>query len=134
MLWSDLTYDDETGHPFGTARPADKNAADASLIAYYKKLIGIRNGSEALRTGGFETLLTDDSNGVYAFARSAGGTRTVVVINHSSSRKRVTVPLPGEPVSGGWINLLDSLRVSSVQGDLGVELPPESGAILEPVR
>jgi glycosidase len=134
MLWGDLTYDDETGHPFGAARPADKNVVNLPLFGYYKKLIGIRERSDALMTGEFSTLLTDDSNDVFAFMRSSGGVRDVVVINNASSSKKATIPLPADAPEGNWVNLLDSTRVANTQGELGVELAPKTGAILEPVK
>jgi cyclomaltodextrinase / maltogenic alpha-amylase / neopullulanase len=134
MLWGDLTYDDESGHPFGLPRPVDKNVVNLPLLGYYKKLIGIRKQRDALMTGEFGTLLTDDSNDVYAFMRSAGGSFAVVVINNSSSKRKATIPLPAEAPAGGWVNLLDSTLTSNTQGEIGVELAPKTGAILEPVR
>jgi glycosidase len=133
MLWGDMAFDDETAHPFGLSRTPDRNAVDSLLLAYYRKLISIRKGSEALLAGTFETLLTDDSNDVYAYSRSGGGKRIVVVINNSSSPKKTRIPLPGEPLSGSWMNLIDSVRFRSIQGDLGVDLGPKTGAILEQV-
>ena len=134
MLWGDLAYDDETGHPFGIPRSADKNAVNLPLFDYYKKLIAIRKGSDALMEGEVVTLLTDDSNDVFAFMRSAGGKHAVVVVNNSASKRKANIPLPGDAPSGDWVNLLDSTRTSNSNGEIGVELAPKTGAVLEPVR
>jgi glycosidase len=54
---------------------------DAALLAYYSTLAGIRNAHPALRTGSFDTLLTDDANEVYAYGRKGYGEAAVVVAN-----------------------------------------------------
>jgi len=134
MLWGDLTYEDETAHPFGETRPRDKNAVNPDLIAYYRKLINIRKSSEALSVGDFRTLLADDANDAYVFSRTAGGSRAVVLINNSESPRTLKVSVPEGISNPEWVNVIDSLQIRNVLGTLSVELAPKTGAVLEPAR
>jgi glycosidase len=134
MLWADLKYDNESHHPFGTPRPADKNEFNAGLHDYYRKLIGIRGAHKILSLGDFVPLVTDDQNDVYVFLRLYGGEYVIVFINASSSVQTVTVPLEKTLQPFGWVNLLDSTTHGSDGGVLRVRVEPESGAILEACR
>jgi glycosidase len=92
MVWPDLTYDVERSHPVaGKSRRVDDVKFDRDLHDYYRKLIGIRNSSVALRRGSFKTLKVDDAGSVYAFERVAESERVVVVINASEERQALEV-------------------------------------------
>ena len=53
--------DDEAALPDGSKKETpDKMEVNKELLAHYRKLIGLRNSLPALRTGSFETVLTDD--------------------------------------------------------------------------
>ena len=54
---------------------------DMSLYGLYSSLTAARNGNPALRTGSFDTLLTDDTNNVYAYGRKLGDDAAVVAVN-----------------------------------------------------
>ncbi|MBU0640982.1 MAG: alpha-glucosidase C-terminal domain-containing protein [Planctomycetes bacterium] len=119
MLWKDLEpYD----------KPED-NHVMAEHLDFYHQAIALRNAHPALRTGGFETLLTDDEADVWVFARDGAGEQLIVALNASSAPQEVQVPLPaGQPqrwqqVFGG------AVAVESVDGQLLVQLEPVSGAV-----
>lgn len=81
MVWDDLRYAPEAARPDGTRREkGDAVAFDRELFEYYRRLIRLRREHPALQTGDFTTLQAGDS-GVYAFSRSTGEERIVVVLN-----------------------------------------------------
>lgn len=57
---------------------------DRDLLAYYRWAIALRHAHPALSTGTFTTLLADDATGVYAYARTLGHDRVVVVLNNGN--------------------------------------------------
>jgi len=67
-----------------TANVAAESADPGSLLAWYRRLIRVRHGSEALRKGGLR-MLSPLSAQVLAFVRTAGGERVLVVHNLGSS-------------------------------------------------
>ncbi len=84
MLWKDLEpYQD----------PAE--SVDGALLAHYRKLIAIRNSTEALQIGEYKTLVADDDHEVLAFERTANGKRVIVVINNSDRIQQVRIPASG---------------------------------------
>jgi glycosidase len=129
MLWQDMTYENESHHPFGAERPVDKNAFDADLHAWYRMLIHIRNASDALRTGSFATLLVNDATGVYAFARSSGKSTCIVVINNSISEREVRIPVTSSDTS--WKRRISDAPLTAEPGSIVLTLAPMSGEILE---
>jgi glycosidase len=94
MVWDDMNDADEVFLPDGSLRSQpDKVAFDHDLHAYYRKLIHLRNAHRSLQIGDFLTLLCDDAAQVYAFSRTYGNERIVVVLNNSKSERRTAVPL-----------------------------------------
>ncbi|HUJ09096.1 MAG TPA: glycoside hydrolase family 13 protein [Verrucomicrobiae bacterium] len=83
MLWSDL-------QPYDNPQDAVMNA----VWSHYARVIAIRNTYPALRTGLYQTLLTDDANDVFAFTRTLGKDIVAVVINDSVKDQTVEVPSP----------------------------------------
>lgn len=124
MVWSDMKYSDEVYLPDGRKREKPDTVNFCSdLFNHYKKLISIRNGSEALQVGDFKTLLTDDSSEIYAFSRSSGKDNVIVVINKSNVPRKCTVTAPQK---GSYKDLLnDGAQLSTDdKGRLTVEVPP----------
>lgn len=73
MLWKDLEpYD----------RPAE-NAVDEEHLAWYRRVIALRNAHPALRTGSFETVLCHDAEDVWVFVRELKGETLLVAVNAS---------------------------------------------------
>jgi glycosidase len=131
MVWSDMKYSDEVYLPDGRKREKPDTVEFCSdLFNHYKKLISIRNGSEALQVGDFKTLLADDSAEVYVFSRSSGKENVIVLLNKSNVPRKCTVTAPQK---GGYTDLLNGSAQFSTddKGSLSVEVPPLWARILK---
>ncbi|MFB9328688.1 alpha amylase N-terminal ig-like domain-containing protein [Paenibacillus aurantiacus] len=102
-----IYYGDEYGMQ-GGADPDNRRTFDwsqgtttNSAVALTKKLISIRNSYPALRTGSFMTLLTDDMNNLYSYARLDNTNRIAVVLNNDSVSHSVTVPVNKASMADG---------------------------------
>lgn len=102
-----IYYGDEYGMQ-GGADPDNRRTFDwsqgtttNSAVALTKKLISIRNSYAALRTGSFMTLLTDDTNKIYSYARFDNTNRIAVVLNNDSVSHSVTVPVNKASMTDG---------------------------------
>ncbi len=84
MLWKDL-------EPY---EKPELNYVMDDQLAFYKLAIALRNAHPALRTGSFQTLLTNDQQDVWAFLRKDANEQLVVMLNASDREQTVDVPLP----------------------------------------
>ena len=101
---------------------------DQSMIAFFTQLARIRHEQPALRTGSFTTLGT--TSNVYAFLRSGGAAKPVIVaLNKSASAATTQIPVKG-PTATTWTDALSGQSVSVSGGKLGVTVPPRGGLIL----
>ncbi len=105
------------------------------LKEYYTLLIGIRNAHPALRTGSFDTLLTDDANNVYAYGRMMAdrSDTAIVIINRDAATQTVTLDVTGYLAYGETLeNALDGDAPYTVSGtgEIVIEVPGLYGAIL----
>jgi alpha-glucosidase len=133
-----IYYGDEYGMQ-GGADPDNRRSFDWSqatttnaAVALTQKLVGIRNGYAALRTGSFMSLLTDDTQHLYAYGRFDATHRIAVALNNDSVTHTVTVPVwqlsmaNGSTVtdllSGGQYTVSNGNVVVSVQGHYGAIL------------
>lgn len=130
MLWEDMRFDDERSHPFGKTRPDDPNVFDRALYSYFRSLIAIRKSSPSLTSGAYATLLADDANDVFAFSRTLGSERTVVVLNNSGTRRSVTIPPGFAPLRV----VFGDGRIAQEDGVVRVELGPCAGVIARSER
>ena len=126
MLWRELRYEDDAGHPLGQTRKADPVHFDEDLFKYYQTLGRIRGAQAALRRGSFETLLAEEGRRVYAFVRVLENERVAVAFNLTEKEQAVDFPLPGEQVR----DLVGGRRYRPREGRVAVSLPPLSVAIL----
>ncbi|HZR39024.1 MAG TPA: glycoside hydrolase family 13 protein [Ktedonobacteraceae bacterium] len=133
-----IYYGDEYGMQ-GGADPDDRRTFDwsqgtssNSAVALFHKLITIRNTYSALRTGSFITLLTDNTNNVYAFGRMDQNNRIAVVLNNDSTSHTVSIPAYQLSIANGS-TLTDKITGNSytVQGgQISLTLQGHYGAIL----
>lgn len=117
----------------------DAARQDAELLSLYKRLIGLRRGQPALRTGGYVTLLADPLTNSYAFARTSPedypeAPVAVVALHNADVPHTVTVPV-AELRLGGGTQLRDALtgvthRVEA--GELRLDVDPWQSAVLLP--
>ncbi len=154
MLWPDYKYEPEAVLPDGSPRKEyDTVEFDRDLHAFYRRLIHLRNGSEAIRYGDFSVLSADDENGVFAFRRRSGEKEAVVIVRNMelSGGKTARAVRSGRPSFGEDAvsvsvsaehpeKYLKKLEVSagetgisqhqSASGKLTLEMPPGSGVVL----
>lgn len=138
--WQDDPYNrlpypwlDETGTPFYTHLQSQTSQDD--LFGYYQTLTMARNGSPALRTGSFDTLLLDDANNVYAYGRLLAdySDAAVVVVNRAAAGQAVTVNVSGYlPIGTTFSDVLNggSYTVDAAGDIVLSNVPGMSGAVL----
>ncbi len=134
MVWPDIAYEDERALPKQNLRPAseaDTVAQNAELLAFYKKLIGLRNSRRALQLGDYKTLLADDASDVFAFQRRLGEETVWVVLNNSDSAQKVNLPRAG---FDEFEDLLNDRTYAWQQGDLEIELGAKHAAVLNALK
>lgn len=130
MLWKDLTYDDETSHPFGKSRRPDKNVFNNDVYQQYKKLFHLRSEHPALTNGMFSLIFTDTLRDVFAFKRTLGTEEITVIINNSRKLQPLVLPLSKGISASGLTNIYDMKRFDVKKGNLYISLSPKSGVIL----
>ncbi len=133
--WQDDPYNRAT-YPW-----ADAGASpDADLKAYIQKLAVLRGQYPVLQTGAIQTLLTDDDQQVYAYARTAGTSDLAVTVLNRDWSAAHTVAVDGLAAFDGTI-LYDVLNCGgtpvtcpsyTVSGGAiaNINAPSMSGAIL----
>jgi len=103
---------------------------DLGVLDWYTKLGRARADLPALRGGGFTTLLTRGD--VYAFLRSGGAAKPVVVVlNKGASTADATVPLRGAYPSGTTLqDQLSSTTFTTGGGSVRVSIGARSAVVL----
>ncbi|NMH64078.1 alpha-amylase [Shewanella sp. SHSM-M6] len=131
MLWPDIGYQAERYLPNGTERAPDKwdtVAINRDLLSHYKRLIAIRNQHAALRLGDFTSLLIDDKQDVYGFARHYRGETIWVLLNNSNVERLATLTAVADK---GMRDLMSQELFLPQQGKLEVAIPAKWGRILK---
>jgi alpha-glucosidase len=133
-----IYYGDEYGMQ-GGADPDNRRTFDwtvgsitNSAVALTQKLTTIRNSYPALRTGSFMTLLTDDTNKLYAYGRFDTTNRIAVVLNNDTVAHTVTVPVGQMSVTNGshLTELISGTQYTVQNGTVSVTVNGHYGAIL----
>jgi alpha-glucosidase len=133
-----IYYGDEYGMQ-GGADPDNRRTFDwtvgsitNSAVALTQKLTTIRNAYPALRTGSFMTLLTDDSNKLYAYGRFDSTNRIAVALNNDTVAHTVTVPVGQMSVINGshLTDLISGTPYTVQNGAVSVTVNGHYGAIL----
>ena len=134
-----IYYGDEYGM-LGGSDPDNRRTFDWSQatlsdppVALTHKLIAIRMQYPALRTGSFMTLVTDDTDDVYAYGRFDANNRIAVVLNAAGSAHSVIVPVWQLSMTNGSTvtDLLSGTVYTVSNGTITVTVPSDSGVILE---
>jgi glycosidase len=127
------------GHDPDCRRPMiwDENRWDRDTLAFYKKIIGIRQSHAALRRGELMVLGHKMEDEALVFLRHTDqiNETALVAINNSSQPLRRIVFTPYSHLYHAlpMKNLLDSSQVVNMEaGNLRVEVPPRSAAIFVP--
>jgi glycosidase len=118
------------------AFPWDSTTWNGDLRSFVQRLIRTRRESLALRRGGLQVLTADDRQAIIALARSVPEDSIALLLNTSSSTRRVRLDV----ASLGWadgkeiVNALDGVRLAVRSGHLVVTLSPLTGALLRADR
>lgn len=112
MIWEDIQYEDSDV------------SINSDLFDFYKRAISIRRNNVSLNIGDFQTLITNDSENLYAFMRSFAKQKIVVVINNSDRDKVIQLPIKGKFKQ---IPLFDNIIIKENMITIGAK----EGAILE---
>lgn len=133
-----IYYGDEYGMQ-GGADPDNRRTFDwtvgsstNSAVALTRKLTTIRNAYPALRTGSFMTLLTDDSNKLYAYGRFDTTNRIAVALNNDTVAHTMTIPVGQMSVTNGshLTELISGTQYTVQNGTVSVTVNGHYGAIL----
>ncbi|NOY98660.1 MAG: DUF3459 domain-containing protein [Chloroflexi bacterium] len=133
-----IYYGDEVGLEGGKdpdcrrAFPWDSAKWKGDLHPWVQQLIALRKRIPALRRGDYTHLLAvDDKRGLYAFTRTLGEEKIVVVMNASEKEQPVRVPVDTLWQDGTEIRgLLKHRKYGVKQGHITLTLPPWSGVWL----
>jgi alpha-glucosidase len=133
-----IYYGDEYGMQ-GGADPDNRRTFDwttgsstNSAVALTGKLTAIRKRYAALRTGSFMSLLTDDTNKLYAYGRFDATNRIAVALNNDSVAHTVAVPVWQLSVTNGSTvtDQLSGTAYTVQNGQVTVNVNGHYGAIL----
>jgi cyclomaltodextrinase len=92
-----IYYGDEVGLEGGKdpdnrrAMPWNPKEQDQTILAFYKRLLALRQAHAVLRRGDYRTLVADNNTGVFSFLRTYGKERAVVLFNRSTLPQPVTL-------------------------------------------
>lgn len=93
-------WSDEAGY---SSLPAWRQAFP-DLLSHYETLTSLRNSKSFLRTGTWDTLLTDDANKVLVYGRRDGTGVAVVAINRDTVEHQVVVNVDGYVPEGAMLD------------------------------
>lgn len=138
-----IYYGDEVGMEGGNIpdnrRPMDWDppAEGKALREYVAALIRLRKQYTALRRGDWTTLLTDDSQNVYAYLRRQGKEQVLIAINNGEKPATVRLKLPATTralrvaLRSDGSNAFQRV-VTAGRGWLSLKIPAMTGWILLP--
>lgn len=131
-------YGDEIGLTGGKdpesrkAFPWDESSWNLEIHAWIQKLIGLRTRLPVLRRGEYISVMIEDGRSCYGFARKLGDSVVLVLMNNSTTRRGVRVPIAKLGWQDGRIvhNMLGEGEFI-VDGDtISLNIPPLSGMYL----
>ncbi len=133
-----IYYGDEVGLEGGRdpecrgAFPWDPAVWKGDLQLWVRELIAIRKSRASLRRGEFSRIAMKEDKGCFAFTRTLGEEKTLVVFNSTMELQDIQLPVKTHNWQDGHIlrSLLDHRPFSVVKGKLPITLPPLSGMYL----
>jgi glycosidase len=110
------------------AFPWDPADWKADLHSWVQNLISIRKARPSLRRGEYSRVIVDETTGIYAFARTLGEEKTLIVWNTSTRQKEFTISVQEFWSDGHTIrSLIDHRPLSVHRGKISIKLPGCSG-------
>ena len=73
----------------GTMPWGKDDVIDFDLVAFYKRVIELRNSNKILRTGNFKTIIAND--GLYGFSRAENDKQALVVFNSNENEVKINI-------------------------------------------
>jgi glycosidase len=132
-----IYYGDEVGLEGGKdpecrrAFPWDPVDWKGDLHAWVQNLIAVRGARASLRRGEYAHIAVDKARGVYAFARTLGEERTLVVLNTGGQPQDISLPASTLWPNGYTLrSLMDYRPLAVTAGKIKISLPPWSGQLL----
>ncbi|THH37601.1 glycoside hydrolase family 13 protein [Neolewinella litorea] len=133
MQWSDSTYAGfSTVAPwlpvndnYRTTNVQAEEDDPASVLNHFRRMTALRNSNKVLVYGDYELLLPDHEQ-VYAYRRTLGDERLLVLLNFSSEKVAIDWPVGGD-AGAVLINNYDALTTEAGQ----VELLPWQAVVYE---
>ncbi len=121
--------DPDSRRPF----PWDELAWNKDLRTWVQDLIHLRKRLPVLRRGSYQRILINDVRGVYAFYRGLGDEKVLVVMNTSTARRNLRIPVATLGWKDGLIvhNLMDSCEYLVSGEDLSLSINPMTGIWLK---
>lgn len=119
--------DDRRTYPWGSE--------DTHLVSYYSLLAAVRHHLTALRTGSYDTLLTDNDRHLYTYLRKDDQGQAVVAFNTGTQdQDGVELDVSGKLADGtSFADPLNGNTVYKVEGGkLRIKVPARWGALLVP--
>lgn len=102
-----------------------EDADPTSMLSFYRVLLAVRAGSDALRLGGLDLL--DAPDGVVAWRRSRGGDERLVLINFTAEPRHIDI------AAGHGLDI-SSHPERDAESTFDGALRPHEAVILSPVR
>jgi cyclomaltodextrinase / maltogenic alpha-amylase / neopullulanase len=131
MVWSDLDYDDEvinktSGFSKGFGTYAVEQNED--LLNYYKKIISIRNGSDALKKGDVNFLYSNDDMLSFAFERNFNNEKVIAAFNLGNELDSISLTL--DLNNFNFVEMIENGEGSVVSGEVTtnfkIQIPAKS--------
>ncbi|MBW7476806.1 alpha-glycosidase [Paenibacillus oenotherae] len=96
----------------------DTSKQDRELFAFHQHVIALRKQHEVLRTGAFRVLLAEEDDSRFAYERSDGKERLVVLMNPAEQSSVVVVSL----AEGEWKDAFTGASITASGGQYSEEL------------
>jgi len=132
-----IYYGDEVGlegHKDPDCRrafPWDPANWKADLHPWVQSLISVRKGRASLRRGEFARILVDEAKGLYAFTRTLGAEKTLILLNISDRPFDARIPVQTLWKDGQTMrNLVNGTPFAVINGHVSINLTPWSGIYL----
>jgi glycosidase len=135
MLWQNLKYDNEVitkESGFKKGFGSYKVAPDTNLLNYYKKIISIRNGSNALKFGDIKFIYSNDEKSSFAFERVYENERMICAFNIGGKADSYEVPAGFNKASYDELLAGETGNIKGSAGEtarLIINIPPGSARI-----
>ncbi len=137
MLWSNLNYDDEiisSGSGFKKGFGKYKVSPNLQLLNFYKKMIRIRNQSEALKLGDVQFLYANNEKISFAFERTYKKEKIIVAFNLGNETNNFDLVINGNKIFYDELITQESGSAAGSESDatkLNILLPAKSVKIFK---